>query len=349
MTRRWLWGLLLLPVLAVGADALLWRAAERQLRTGLTQWMTERRAQGWTVNAGPAVSGGWPLAATLTVPDMFLTGGEPDLPGGLTWSAAQIELRVSLWQPRRLVVAALGQQNLRVGDSPDIPFSADRLEAAFPLQPNVPARSLTLVFDHLRAGLGGAGAPAASVTVAAGQMRLVAKPAAPQGEAALSFDLHASDIVLPGNVTWPLGGTVASAALTGAVNGPVPLVPGLPARLAAWRDGGGALEVQHLGLDWGPLRVNATATMAVDDKLQPMGAGTAKLTGLSPALDAMAQAGVVKPQMATAAKAVLTLMSRPAPNGGEPETDLPLTLQDRRLLMGRIPLLRLPEIDWSTQ
>ena len=48
---------------------------------------------------------------------------------------------------------------------------------------------------------------------------------------------------------------------------------------------------------------------------------------------------------AMAAGAVLALMARPQPSG-PPVVEVPLSLQDRTLSLGRIPLLRLPELVW---
>ena len=47
-----------------------------------------------------------------------------------------------------------------------------------------------------------------------------------------------------------------------------------------------------------------------------------------------------------AATAVLTLLSRAPQDGGAPEVQVPLTLRNRMLLMGKTPLLRVPEVVW---
>ena len=39
-------------------------------------------------------------------------------------------------------------------------------------------------------------------------------------------------------------------------------------------------------------------------------------------------------------------MARPSPDGGPPAVEAPLSLQNRTLALGRIPLLRLPELVW---
>src|SRR5271157_1246638 len=95
--RRRLW--LILPailLILVAGDALFWRVTENSLDDGFAAWMAAQRAAGWTAKAGPAVRGGWPLAAILVVPDLSLKAGEADIPGGLTWSADRLVLRVAL-------------------------------------------------------------------------------------------------------------------------------------------------------------------------------------------------------------------------------------------------------------
>lgn len=66
---RRLWLILLgALLLLIAGDALYWRIAENRLDTGFFAWMEARRAAGWTATAGLPVRGGWPLAATLSVP-----------------------------------------------------------------------------------------------------------------------------------------------------------------------------------------------------------------------------------------------------------------------------------------
>src|ERR1700759_5702941 len=98
--RRRLW---IIPaaivVLLAAAHTLYWFWAERQLQDGFAAWLQARRGEGWTVKtSGPPVRGGWPLAATLTAPDLALQGGDTDVPGGVQWRAERLVLLVSLLQ-----------------------------------------------------------------------------------------------------------------------------------------------------------------------------------------------------------------------------------------------------------
>jgi hypothetical protein len=121
----------------------------------------------------------------------------------------------------------------------------------------------------------------------------------------------------------------------------------MAARAAAWRDGGGTLELRGLTMRWGPVAAAAAATLALDDALQPAGAGTLRLTGAAEAVDALAEAGLIERRAAGAARALLPLMARRPADGGPPTLDVPVTLERRALALGRIPVTRLPLLDWA--
>ncbi len=116
-------------------------------------------------------------------------------------------------------------------------------------------------------------------------------------------------------------------------------------RAEAWRDSGGTIELRSSALQWGPVRANAAATLALDEQLQPMGAGTLRLVGAEQALDALTTAGVV-PRRGRHGATVLPLLSRPSAETGQPEIEVPLTLEDRTLGLARIPVLRFAPLDW---
>jgi hypothetical protein len=172
-----------------------------------------------------------------------------------------------------------------------------------------------------------------------------ARPAKPD-DVAGHFTLSAEAITLPDTQHWPLGRTLSSFALSGVVNGAIPMGEGIAKAATQWRDAGGSIGIQNLAVGWGPLGLSGAATLALDDQLQPMGAGNGKLVGYAATLDALAANGALTHSAATAAKAVLSLLAN-SPGEGEPaEVDVPLTLQYRTLSMRQVPLVRFPELDW---
>ena len=152
---------------------------------------------------------------------------------------------------------------------------------------------------------------------------------------------------MPATVKWPLGPNISSLSAEG-LNGPLPPPQDIVPWASAWRDGGGSLELsiwRWLGTTW----PHHAGTLALDDQLQPMGSGNARLVGYAETLDRLAAAAILSKSAATAAKAMLSLMAGTG-EGDEPSAvDVPLTLQYRTLSMRQVPLVRLPELDWPAR
>ncbi|GAV35635.1 hypothetical protein ROTAS13_03312 [Roseomonas sp. TAS13] len=106
------------------------------------------------------------------------------------------------------------------------------------------------------------------------------------------------------------------------------------------------LELRDVTLRWGPAAASAAATLALDEALQPMGAGTVRLVGAQEALSMLGAGGVIDARTAETASRMAALLARPGGEGEPPQIELPLTLQDRRLSLARLPVLRLPELVW---
>lgn len=340
--------LVAIPLVLVAADVIVWRYSVSRLQSGFDAWVTESRARGWTVQTGSTTAGGWPFAATLTMTDAVVSGGAPAIPGGMTWDASRVVLRVDLLHPWMVDIAPEGVQRLRFADGAEVPFVAEDMHASLPLNAEQ-TLPVDLQTHGVRVMLPDEAIAERGVTI--GRLEAHAEIAVtptPEGSP-LDFVISAADISLPRGGRWPLGGSIASMTLDGAFDGPLPPPAPPAAALAAWRDGGGSLEIQKFSVVWGPLNLSATATLAVDDQLQPMGAGTSRIIGYEATLDALASNGVLTKSAATAAKAVLSLMAS-APTADEAsEVDVPLTLQYRTLSMRQVPLIRLPELDWPSR
>jgi hypothetical protein len=327
-------------------DTLYWRAMVRGLEAGFQDWVVQRRAAGWTVVAGPTSAGGWPLDATLRVPEIDISAGGADIPGGVALRSGPVVLRLRLLHPADLSIRLRGTQHVRFDQGPFFSVDAERLAGQLSLAGPSPPGRIDVRVKSLRAGRVGATDAADALTVGLLRARVDLAPAAGQGEPLASFSVATEAIALPASVRWPLGRIISSLALEGDVQGPTPAAGGITAMASAWRDAGGSLKVRHLALGWGPLGLSGTATLALDDELQPMGTGTSHLVGYAAALDALAAQGTISRSAATAANAVLSLLAN-TPGEGEPsEVDVPLTLQYRTLSMRQVPLVRLPELDW---
>ena len=337
-----------LGILLVGvgvAHTLFWHWTEQQLRRGFDEWVAERREQGWRVQGGEPVTGGWPMSARLVVEKASLEGGKTVIPDGFAWRAERLILGVRLLYPRQLTILPEGEQHLRLSRMPDLPYTVDRLRIDIPLAPDALTYVADAAADNLRVEIPqGRGVAALNV----GLLRLHAdfRPSARRGEPALATSTSAEGIALPPRLPWALGGRISSASIDAVMSGPPPHSPSPLDEAKAWRDGGGKVDMRHLALGWGPLGVTASAEFRLDGQLQPTGTGTARFVGYSEALDGLAGGGAITARAAFAAKAVAALIASAPEGGGPPEVELPFILQDRTLSVQQIPLARVPAIPW---
>ncbi len=125
------------------------------------------------------------------------------------------------------------------------------------------------------------------------------------------------------------------------------LLGGLPdwrqrSAVEAWRGQGGTLELDALDFSWANLSGKLQSTLALDDHLQPEGAGTIQLF-----LDTTAPAPTDALDFNRFTAMLFSLMAQTDPKTGSKSVTLPLALQNRQLALGVFPLTKIPEIFWG--
>ena len=345
MMRRKFWVIIVaVAVVLLVSEAVYWRITAERLRSGYQAWAAEQVAHGWRVDSsGPSI-GGWPGSAVVTVPNLTLRHAGPTIPGDVTLASAGVNLSVSLLDPTTLGLSLTGPLHVRGADLPDVIVTAQRTTASMPLRQTGP-QSLALHASGLRLDPA-SGAWQITIGLFNAAVRIADTAAADQAGPTATFSINSEAIALPAVVQWPLGTNISSLSADGTMLGLLPDTQNATRWAEAWRDGGGSLRITHLALGWGPLGLTSSATLALDDQLQPMGSGNARIVGYAQALDRLAATGMLTKSAATAAKAVLSLMAGTSDTDQPSSVDVPLTLQYRTLSMRQVPLLRLPELDW---
>jgi hypothetical protein len=318
-----------------------WISLRSQLIEGYAKWRQMAAQSGFKVEGEMVGGGGWPSSVTLELRNLAVEGAKGVPASEFAWRSERTVVRLSLITPRRLEIEPSGAQRFRIGPHPAFPVTWKNAGAFVLLSPEGGAETLTLVGNDISARLG----PDRTTLVNIGlvQARSDLGPAAD----GIPFSLSTEAIDLPSGAKWPLGRRISSLSLEGKLTGKLSAEPTATEWANTWRDSGGALEVGKLALGWGPLGVSATATLALDDQLQPMGAGSARLIGYPAALDALASAGTLSRSAVVAGKAILSLLAPAPEDDAAGEVEVPLTLQYRTLSIRQVPLLRLPEVDWG--
>jgi hypothetical protein len=347
MRRRYTFIIVAIPLLLIAGHFAYWRFAAERVRQGYQEWLTARTAEGWNVASGAPSIGGWPRTATLALPNLTLRHAGPAIPGDVQVASSGVTLSVSLFSPATLRISSTGPIHLRIHDVPDVILTGDEDWISVPLLQSS-SRGIDLHVSGLRIEPA-TGAWHATVGLLNAHTMIADEGNTDQAQAPVTFSVSSEAIALPAVIKWPLGTNISSLSFDGVLNGPLPSARDATAWAEDWRDGGGSLAVTHFALGWGPLGLSSSATLALDDQLQPMGSGNGRVVGYAPTLDRLAAAGMLTKSAATAAKAVLTLMAGTTDADEPSAVDVPLTLQYRTLSMRQVPLVRLPELDWPNR
>ena len=330
-------------VVLVAAYCVYWFVLARIVASDIANWRDQQRALGYTVSIAeqPAIDGfPFSLHAHLGGPDIIA-------PGGLWhWQGPDTDLRLAPWAPLDLVFIAPGHHHLSVGGiAPrDVSIDADKL--IFTLDLNQSGQASDFGLQATGATLADSIAGTTTVASAAmgGHLPWPAKPG--PDVSSLDLTVDATGLNLPSGMRAALGQRIDKVHLVSQLMGAVPAAPPLDA-LAGWRDGGGVIQLRESGIDWGPISASGDGTIALDEKLQPLAAGTVRVAGLPETLDMLAAAGSVPQGQATLAKLMFGAVAATPAGGGRPQVALPLTIQNGYVYMGPIKLAPLQPIDWN--
>lgn len=347
MANKWIKrGGVAVAVLA-GVYVAAWFATAKTVREGARTWLAQQQTGGLTITTGEWQTTGFPGRIVITVPEVMVLS--PVTAGDWVWRSPRILLTTSAFSVHHLTVDAAGTHTLGHGAAPGLPliFAADEARAVIALAWGGRLRHTTLSASQLTVRESQDAAPLLRIGSGSADARVFDKTEAPATSPSLPptarVELDARDVTLPPGL-MPLETPVARAALTAELTGT--WTPGsLPQVLDVWRAGGGTVEVRSAELDWPPIRIAGSGTLALDEKLQPTGAANLRVQGGMELMDGLVKARVLTAQVASVARIGLALMMRPNVNGVQ-ELNVPLTLQDRAVSAGPLSLGTLREIAW---
>lgn len=123
------------------------------------------------------------------------------------------------------------------------------------------------------------------------------------------------------------------------LHGP-PLTSSRPAEIAAWRAAGGKVEILDAKVDWGALDLEARGALGLDDAYRLAGEVRLRLRNGVAAVKRIEVLGLLTPEAATAAKALVAFASL----GGGGSAAAPLTFADGVAKLGAVRVGRLQPI-----
>jgi hypothetical protein len=330
------WTIAGLAVLLLGALFGTWWYLAQGLERGIERWVAERRAEGYKIDWRQQRITGFPLwiEARFEQPSI----ARPNANVSWSWEGESLVMMARPWSPSTVLLDGLGRHLLSLtGSFRPMRLTSDgfkalvSFEAGQPKQgeialtapalwteaerPDASARRLDLAIDKWLRGGGDEKTETAALRLTLGELALAPK---------LADRLPFREPV--------------DLSLKASLFGWAP--PGPPAAaLASWRDEGGIVEIGQFDVLWGPLAMTGNGTVTLDERMRPLGAGTATIRGWDAALDRLVQTGLVQTRQASIARVVLGAMSKPTPSGAE--VSVPWTAQDGRLSAGPVPVMTL--------
>ena len=109
------------------------------------------------------------------------------------------------------------------------------------------------------------------------------------------------------------------------------------AALTMWNKAGGTVEIERFVLDWPPIKLEGDGTLALDQHLQPIAALSTKMQGLSHLADTLQQTD----GLSTTAADSLRSTAR-----GQNGIAIPVTLQNGKVWVGPVAIIDQPQIQW---
>lgn len=328
-----------LGALAVGWWA-YWQTATDRFQAALDNWASQQRAIGRTVEYAPPVFSGFPftIRAEIAEPRIAMPAE------GFGWQGPTLHAEASPFDPLTIEMHAPGEHRLIriVGAArSELVVQATALDGVLDL-----GRSALQELQLSGSGLRARDSRGQVVTLESFALSLEPAQVPPSvyTDRLLTFAFSMDWLVLP-PLGLPLGDRIDQFSIEGRIMGPIP--PGTPAAaLEVWREAGGTLEIEEATGRWGSVRFAGDGTFALDDELQPQGAAGVAISGYEQAIDAMVAAGYMTEEQGAIGKTMLGAFAREPEVGGLKEVRVPVTLQNRKLLVGPIEFVELPPIEW---
>ena len=331
-------------VLAIIAYTIYWFVLAGQIERGIAKWADARRADGMVVEYNSLEVTGFPLRMQPQATNVRIAG--PGQNPGWQWRSTLLTGNVLPYNINHIVLGAPQPQDV------SLRINGGALEQ-YHLEPQRAQASLKLKHGKLaRMDLdieGGTvqGGRFKEATLTLGRVQVHTRDAK-NGEVATEglqsptlFDisLKLENLDYPGFANSALGAHLTRLALTAAVEGVWPTEKGV-AGIRQWRDAGGVAQLKAAEIDWGPLKLNAAGTLALDAQDRLIGSLTANLLGYEGLIKGLQGAGQLNKDEARAANTGLGVIAMAA-GGKDGELTLPMVLQNGEMFVGPLRIAKL--------
>jgi hypothetical protein len=339
--RNWAGILATVAVLVVicGGYAGYWFYVAARLDKGIDGWVASQREAGVIVDFERAAITGFPFGFRTTFRQPHIAGTFAGQ--GFDWHGPDVEGSISPFDLHAMTFSGPGDHTIELDAGPAA-LDATELTVRLGFDGLGQLSSLAAKFSDAKATL----PDGKMVAVASAAISLALASPSPKSdsEPLLHFAASAKDLNLPEGTVLLTSDPLKEAELAGTVEGPMSPEP-LRQALASWRDAGGTVDVTDFAAAQATLSLSGSATVALDETLQPIVAANLKVRGLAPTIDLLVSQHRIFPEDALKMKLFVKGAERDAP-GGYKEVATGLTIQGGYLAWGPFKLARVPPIRW---
>lgn len=322
----------------LGGYTYLWYLSANKLEMALVDQVKALEEKGYRIAYGAIRVKGFPFNINLEIDDPILEAPGP-VAASLSFSGT-LHGYASIFSPTTVDFVANHDVEIKttlLGEDNDTVLRASGLTAHMPL-PN-PFKDFTVTFREPHIG---------AVDIKAQTL-------------SLGFKLHESDHALnlysfemteidPGKkLVSSFPQTIKSLKAQLSLKGKVRVDVPLETALASWYDSEGTLDIGTLSMTWGDLKVDLNGTVALDQALQPLAAFSAEIYGLNEILAKLSELGFIHKNILPFLKASLNFLKESKKDEAEQSIyhKVSVTLQDNDVVIGSIPVVKFPPINWS--
>ena len=313
-----------------------WFFAAQSLQVGLTQWLAERRAEGWQAETSNIRSAGFPmrLEKTLVAPAL----ADPDT--GVAFTTGAIVISAPAWWPGYVTVSFPSDEIALASPEERHLIASTDARADLRLKPG---SALELEELALASGAWSLTTPAGSLMAAQGLALRMALTEDAANTYDFAFDAPAFQLgSVPREVMhvpsdWPIAFDSLTLDATITFDRTIDRTTIEVARPQPKR-----IDLQLAEAVWGALLLRASATLDVSAQGVLSGEVSLQARNWQALLSLAETAGIVPPVMLPQLDSILGALAR---GSGNPDTlDVAVTLRDGTIYLGFIPLGIAPQL-----
>ena len=321
--------LFLVIVIAALAYSGWWFYAANDLRRTVAAWFEEQRGAGWDASYSDIAVRGFPNRTDLTLTDANLQSAD----GTFGWQAPFFQILGLAYKRGHVIVAWPNTQSIQTQDG-TVDITSERLRASVVfsddliLRSNLEADVLTLAGPDQTIALAGLNAALEKI-----------EPSSAGYRVALSIDgIAVSDPRVQGT---HVPDALATLRADTALELSAPLSLDTSAKNPPQID---LLTVRNMQVDYGTLTLKMSGETAFDQQGRATGEVTIEAQNWRDALQTAQKNGALPPGVSDAVQNVLTLIA--SLNGARDTLDVTLGLDRGTVLLGPLPVGRLPPQQW---